>query len=278
MAEIQIAAQRCTGCGSCVRDCLRNLLYLEAGKAKVKEDGLCIQCGHCVAVCPADAVRLAGCPEGEILPYDPAEFDIPGEHLLHFMKFRRSVRQFQARPVEEEKLALLLEGARYAPTGGNLQNTRYILLDEKKNELTDLTLKTLYDAAERIGSDPALRGMERYRERWRGMYLQWKEQGRESLFYNAPCVLMAVSRYPRGGTGRLDAGLASANVELLAHALGLGVCYVGFFTIAAALEPELYRRLGVSPKEEVVSTMAIGYPAVQYHRTVNRKPADLTRL
>lgn len=272
-----ISLEKCVGCGACVRDCLRDLFRLEDGKARRKE-GACIRCGHCVAVCPMDAVRLEGCPEEEIHPYDPATFDIPAAQLLNFMQFRRSIRQFQNKPVEEEKLTALLEAARYAPTGGNQQKTRYILLERGKDALTELALRTLYEAADRIDTDPALRGLKGYQTKWRNMYPAWKERGKDGLFFRAPCVLMVVSRFPKAGTGRLDAGLASANVELMAHALGLGVCYIGFFTMAAALEPELYQRLGIRDGEEVVSTMAIGYPAVRYYRTVNRDPAECTRL
>ena len=275
--DVSIRAERCVGCGACVRDCLQGLLAVEAGKARVKE-GACIRCGHCVAVCPTDAVRLVGCPEEELRPYDPAACEIPAERLLNFMKFRRSIRQFQDRPVEGEKLEQLLEAARYAPTGGNVQKTRYILLEREKDEVTGLALQTLTGAAERIGRDPALKGMERYREKWLNMYPAWRERGEDGLFYRAPCVLMIVSRYPTAGTGRLDAGLAASNVELMAHALGLGACYIGFFTMAAAMEPRIFQRLGIRAGEEVVATLAIGYPNVRYVRTVNRNPADLTRL
>ena len=275
--NVLIDQGRCVGCGACAADCLRDLIVLEGGRARVRE-GYCMSCGHCVAVCPADAVRLSGGPEEEIRPYRPEEFDIEPERLRNFMQFRRSVRRFQRRPVEEEKLAALLDAARYAPTGANLQQTRYILLRQEKDAVVDLAVKALRGAAERMDTDPLLQGLQPYREMWLEFERAWREEGRDRLFYGAPCVLLTVAGRPRGGTGRLDAGLASANVELLAHALGLGVCYVGFFAIAAGLEPELYRRVGLQPGEEVVSTMAIGYPAVTYHRTVNRKPADVTRL
>ena len=61
-------------------------------------------------------------------------------------------------------------------------------------------------------------------------------------------------------------------------ALGLGACYVGFVGIAAVLNPEVRKLLGVRKKEELISTLAIGHPAVRYHRTVSRQSADLTRL
>ena len=276
MAGVVLNREKCIGCGACVLDCPRALFYVEGEKARVRE-GFCIGCGHCVAVCPADAVRLPGGAEEEIRPYDPETFDIPVGRLLNFMMFRRSVRRFQPRPVEEEKLALLLEAARYSPTGGNRQMNRYILLGRAQEEITELTLRTLYQAAARAEEDPALKDMLYYRDKFTQMYAAWKERGEDPLFYRAPLVLLTVARSP-GGSGRLDAGLASANVELMAHALGLGACYVGFFTMAAALEPALYQRLGVRGQEEVVSVLAMGYPDVTYRRTVNRRPARLTRL
>lgn len=274
--DIIIRQDRCIGCGECVRDCLRELFRVEDGKARLQE-GVCIRCGHCVAVCPADAIRLPGGAEEEIRPYVPEAFDIPPERLLNFLRFRRSVRRFRDRPVEPEKLDAMLEAARYAPTGGNQQMTRYILLEKDRAELTGLALKTLYDAAGRLDEDPALRGLKRYQDKWRSMYPAW-QRGEDRLFYNAPCVWVVVARNGGKGTGRLDAGLAAANMELTANALGLGACYVGFFTSAAALEPELYRRLGLREGEKVVAVLAVGYPDVKYRRTVNRNPADVTRM
>ena len=142
-------------------DCLRELLTVEGGKAQVRE-GFCIRCGHCAAVCPADAIRLSGCPEEELLPYEPSEFDIPPQKLLNFLKFRRSVRQFQSRPVDADMLTALLEAARYAPTGGNQQMNRYILLEERRAAVIQLVLQTLYDAVQRLDEEPALQELRPY--------------------------------------------------------------------------------------------------------------------
>ena len=93
---------------------------------------------------------------------------------MNLMKFRRSIRHFKDKPVEKEKLDTLLEAARYAPTGGNQQKTRYILLEQNKDELTELALKTLYEAAQRMDTDPALQSSKRYQPKWQSMYPAWK--------------------------------------------------------------------------------------------------------
>ena len=195
--NVLIDQGRCVGCGACAADCLRDLIVLESGRARVRE-GYCMSCGHCVAGCPADAVRLSGGPEEEIRPYRPEEFDIEPERLRNFMQFRRSVRRFQRRPVEEEKLAALLDAARYAPTGANLQQTRYILLRQEKDAVVDLAVKALRGAAERMDTDPLLQGLQPYREMWLEFERAWREEGRDRLFYGAPCVLLTVAGRPRG--------------------------------------------------------------------------------
>ena len=55
--DVVITQEKCTGCGACARDCLRGVLAVEDGRARVRE-GYCIRCGHCAAVCPTGAVEL----------------------------------------------------------------------------------------------------------------------------------------------------------------------------------------------------------------------------
>jgi anaerobic sulfite reductase subunit C len=54
IARIRFNADRCIGCGACVKSCSHyavNCLSLKNGKA-VKEKSLCIGCGECVLACP----------------------------------------------------------------------------------------------------------------------------------------------------------------------------------------------------------------------------------
>jgi anaerobic sulfite reductase subunit C len=54
VARIRFNAERCIGCGACVKSCTHhavNCLSLKNGKA-VKEKSLCIGCGECVLACP----------------------------------------------------------------------------------------------------------------------------------------------------------------------------------------------------------------------------------
>jgi len=55
--KIQIMEQFCKGCGDCVPACTNQGIYLEAGKAKIKQED-CILCGYCAAACPEFIIRV----------------------------------------------------------------------------------------------------------------------------------------------------------------------------------------------------------------------------
>ena len=80
------------------------------------------------------------------------------------------------------------------------------------------------------------------------------------------------------GKSALDAGLASAYMELAANSLGLGVLYSGFFTACARLGKKLRALLRLPKGHEAVSCLVIGYTGIKYRRVPPRKPARLRRL
>ena len=55
---IRVNTETCIGCGMCEKDCLASAIRVEDSKAKVKMK--CMECGHCVAVCPVGAVTMDG--------------------------------------------------------------------------------------------------------------------------------------------------------------------------------------------------------------------------
>lgn len=260
----------CTGCGLCADECIKGLLVIQDGKMHMRE-GPCLSCGHCEAVCPTHAIFFPGEDPADIIEYDAETFSVPATRLLNLMRFRRSVRRFRKEALSKETIEQLLQAGRYAPTGANRQKLRYLVLEERLPEIRDCVLRTLNDVAQDAGKYPQMRPLLSYQKKWESMYREFQEQGKDRLFHGAACVILTICQRPEECTGELDAGLASAYMELMAHTMGLGCCFIGFLTMAIKADPGIRDILGLKPDEHVISALAVGVPDVRYHRTVNRK-------
>ncbi len=56
LAKIQIAEEKCKGCGMCKRNCPVNAIEGESGKTHKIDESTCIKCGTCISVCPFHAI------------------------------------------------------------------------------------------------------------------------------------------------------------------------------------------------------------------------------
>lgn len=271
---MKLEERLCIGCGKCVKDCFSRIIKLGPGHA-VFEDTPCMECFHCIAVCPTGAISGTTAEMKQVRPYDKETFSVSPEHLLNLIEFRRSVRQFQKQQIAETELHALLEAARYSPTAGNRQPLRYIVLQEKLEEVTKQAIAALGTAAEREEAlDPVFGGHRSYAAYWKRGLAEYESQGADGLFYNAPTVLLFIG--PKEAA--IDAGIASSNVELLAASMGLGACYVAFFKRACLADPTLLQALAIAPDEMPLAILALGRPAVQYGRTVPRREANVVRM
>ena len=68
-----------------------------------------------------------------------------------------------------------------------------------------------------------------------------------------------------------DGILASQNIMLAAHSLGLGTCMIGFAVEAIKRDKNIRKLLEVPDDESIFAVIVLGYPAEQYEKAVYRK-------
>ena len=90
----------------------------------------------------------------------------------------------------------------------------------------------------------------------------------DTLFYGGNQMIVVTSEPP------IDGGLALANMELMAHALGLGALYCGFAARAINGDPELRAYFGITEKQKLDCCLIIGRTDLRFCRTAPRKPAN----
>ncbi len=160
--------------------------------------------------------------------------------FLELVRERYSVRAYQAKPVEDEKLEQILEAGRLAPTAANRQPVRILVV---KTEGREEELRRVY--------------------------------GRE-WFVDAPLALcicgIDAEAWIRSHDGKsyldVDAAIVMDHIVLAAASLGLGTCWI------AAFDPDAAREVFELPEgvEPIIFT-PLGYPDTK-PGPKKRKPLD----
>lgn len=261
---VVIDREKCVGCGRCVEDCVGDRLALE-GKSAVYA-GSCILCGHCVAICPTGAASIPGYDMEDVEEHDPARPGLDPGELLHAVKFRRSIRSYAPRAIEQEKLEVVIQAGRYSATGKNRQGCSFVVIQKELDAFKAMIWDELKEKTASPGDTPAhiVKLME-----W--LLALRDEQGIDYLFRNAPAVLFV------GAKQEVDGALAAQSMELAAVSQGLGALYNGYLLRLAGDSQKARQWMGLEKKPLAVC-MLMGYPAVAYRRTAPRKPADVRYL
>ena len=255
---VQIDQTLCTGCGQCADNCAVHAIIRSKDGGYRCSRLLCFACGQCVALCPVGAASMPGLETP--VEYDREHFSISPENLLNAMRFRRSIRRFTGEKATRQEIETLLEAGRCAPTSTNSQTVRFVVLDEEFEALRPRIWASFARGAEENGRRGLLRRYEQY--------LAHPEEP-DDLFYGATQMIAVTSARP------IDGALALANMELLAHAMGLGALYCGFAASAISADPGLREYFGVTETRHLDSCLIVGRTGLSFRRTAPRNPANV---
>lgn len=212
--------------------------------------------------------------------------------LLDAMHRRRSVRAYLPRPVEHEVLETVLEAARWAPSGVNIQPWDVaVVTGNAKVRIAESIL------AARTAGETERPDYRYYPEQWHEPYKSRRRAcglamyaaldiGRNDevkrleawnanyRFFSAPAGLLFFLDHRLGQGAWLDLGMFMQNVMLAAEAHGLATCPQA----SIADYPDLVRAaLGREDDAILVAGMALGYPdpdaPVNAYRT-EREPVE----
>ena len=91
------------------------------------------------------------------------------------------------------------------------------------------------------------------------------------IVYDLSSAVIMVGGLKESSCPSEDALLATQNILLGAHSIGLGTCLIGFAVSAIANDSKLKKSLGFHNNEAIYSVIALGYPDEKFRRLTVRK-------
>ena len=273
---IKIIPELCIRCGYCVETCPSNLFYMDQDIVRVEFEEYCILCGHCIAICPEDAIRHEKLDYAQFQQI-PVPLRVNPQDLYTVFQTRRSIRNFKDKTISRELLKQLLSEARYAPTGSNLQNIEYLILQNQAIPPFVANVRNFYANVLNIfessqSEDPTT--LRRIRK-WR-YWLSEAEKGRDKLLYGPP-VIIVVYAPSDDSMAPLNVGFAVAYLMLAAQVNGLGTVNIGYAVEAIRRRPKIAEELGISTDQYgIFAVLSMGYPVYEYSRIPLRNPVSIT--
>lgn len=263
-----IEGEKCNKCGICTEECPANLIKI------VDEESLpfwvrgaeaaCLNCGHCVAVCPSAALELNSMPLAACVSVQK-ELHPTHEQIEQFLKSRRVIRAYREEPVEHEKIVKMLDIARYSPSGHNDQPVQWLVIEnkEKVRQLAQMTIDWLGGLPQR---EPEL--AKRFAVK--AVTRAW-EKGIDKITRGAPQLVIA--HMEKDSIRNSDCYIALTYLELAAYSMGIGTCWAGYIHAAAANSEIFARAMELPEGNAMFGGMMIGYPKHKFPRIPARNVA-----
>ena len=278
MSIIGINKERCSSCKLCMQNCGSGYFSKKRNGDVEFNDKLdtCNMCGHCVAICPEDAILLKDLDDVDTYDgIDAPETIIGYVKMFQFLRAKRSIRWYKKKKVPKETIQKIFEAMRYAPSASNARLWRYLIISdpEKIKTISNEVIKAQYQYLGFQSSDHAIS--------------YFKSMDFDPIFWRAPHVIilyfkimhyfdMNLKDNTMLGIWGDDTGTALTYGMLAAQSLGLGTCWIGNLQAAIDNNPDILGILGI--KGHVFGTFTLGFPAVKFRRTPPRSRLNIKGL
>jgi len=274
--NIEIYYEICTKCGLCSKVC--GSKRIEIGEDnyphKIISAG-CNDCGHCVAVCPENAVHNTRMDMKSFVEMvDPG---ISIEQFTHLVRNRRSIRNYKKNPLIKEHIDKLMGVANYIPTGSNKQFLKYKFITDKELlvKISSAMASKVRRASKLINTFPLKYFIQEEKRRSLNRLLWLYDRGDDTYLRGTPCLLLIYTDEKYFKMPQWGAGIASTTIDLAAQTLGVATMMNGYFISLAERYKSIKKLVQIPGNSSILAAMNLGYPDVKYRKTVYRRPLDV---
>ncbi len=209
---------------------------------------------------------------------------------------RRSTRAFKPDPIPDGMIRRILEAGRFAPTAGNAQSWKFIVV--KSPEILAEMEKDAVKSAKHLVSilDYTRGGFMGFIKRpFIKLFIKFMPnelnpepfmamkriaEEKVAVFHHAPTLILIVTDTRGPGNPMVDSGIAGQNIVLAAHSLGAATCWIGLVhLILTPFSRKISRKwknlFGIKFPYELKSVIALGWPKIKFDKQVPREMQEV---
>ena len=194
--------------------------------------------------------------------------------LFETMRTTGTCRHFRSDPVPDDVLKRVFDHARFAPTGGNRQGVRFVVVrdEAKRRALAELYLPLWQQYASRAVAKPGA-PLPRMLENADHMAKHLHEVPVHVIVCAQTADLMATDRHLDRVSVVAGASIYPAvqNLLLAARAEGLGTALT---TLLCAVEPKVKELLAIPDYALTAAFIPLGYPEKEFPQKLGRRPVE----
>ncbi len=285
MNKNSIDQTKCKKCKLCIEVCPVHCIGVDTDGAvnfiHHRED-ICLQCGHCMAICRTEAVSIQG------YSYQENFFPLPRNTItdtafMDFIASRRSIRNYRNKAVHREVINKILDSVRFAPYGAEPDNVEITIINNRTiiehalpyiAEFMDSIVQWIDNPIARFMIKQKIE-LETFNTIKNHLYPMakmgnYKLKYGDSITRNAP-VLM-IFHAAKGAEEHTNNAMIYASYAMLtAHAYGLGALMNGIVPAAINKVSAVRKIFSIPDTHEAVITVLIGYPKYTFSKSIRRR-------
>jgi nitroreductase len=170
--------------------------------------------------------------------------------IVEVIKTRRCVREYKEDQIPDEEIKFLIDCARYAPSGFNMQPWSFLVIKNKDvmRKISEHGKKSMI---------PLLEPVKNTSKKAADFLVYLKTKGTD-MFYNAPLLIIILAN-KNAMTADWDCAMAAQNMMLAAHSKGIGSCWIGG-VLPALMDEGFLKEFGAPDGYKAVAPLIFGYP------------------
>lgn len=290
--NISFNYELCNSCGLCVKICKDFSLVIQNNRPVENINPLfgCIACGHCMAICPTNAIKITG---RDLSPDDVSDYSKYGkstdyESLESLFLKRRSIRDFKDMEIDDNLCQKIIEAASTAPMGIPPTDVKILVIKGKEKvrefsfDVIDYFHKNRWLFSKntlwiwRLWGEETYDLMKTFINPMLKFFKETKDKDQNLLLYDAPMVM-----YFTGSavSDPADSYIAATYAMIAAESLGIGSCMIGsIHPMISYGAKNLKKKWQLPIKSSGGIFIVFGFPKYKFKSVIKRSFASVTYI